>query len=40
MAMTKYTLTDANVGDVLPITDGFLVSLSMTQRGFRWLAAF
>jgi hypothetical protein len=31
--MTEYTLTDANVGDVLPITDGFLVSLSMTQRG-------
>jgi hypothetical protein len=33
MAMTEYTLTDANVGDVLPITDGFLVSLSMTQSG-------
>jgi hypothetical protein len=31
--MTEYTLTDASVGDVLPITDGLLVSLSMTQSG-------
>ena len=31
--MTEYTLTDASVGDVLSITDGLLVSLSMTQSG-------
>jgi hypothetical protein len=31
MAMTVYTLTDANVGDVLPITGGFLVNLAKTS---------
>ena len=28
MALTEYTLTDQDVGRVLPITDGYLVSLS------------
>ena len=30
MAMTDFTITDADVGKVLPITDGFLVNLSLT----------
>lgn len=30
MALTEFTLTDADVGRVLPITDGYLVSLRMT----------
>jgi hypothetical protein len=28
--LTDFTITDADVGRVLPITDGFLVSLTMT----------
>jgi hypothetical protein len=30
MATTNYVITDADVGQVLPITDGFLTNLTMT----------
>jgi len=31
MAMTNITITDADVGRVLPVPDGFLVNLSRTK---------
>jgi hypothetical protein len=31
MALTDFTISDADVGRVLPISDGFLVNLSRTQ---------
>lgn len=33
MATFDYTLTDADIGRVLPITNGFLVTLTRTKAG-------
>jgi hypothetical protein len=33
MATFDYTISDANIGSVLPVTDGFVVNLTRTQAG-------
>jgi hypothetical protein len=33
MATTDFTITDANVGQVLPVADGFVVNLKRTKSG-------
>ena len=33
MATFDYQITDANIGDVLPVADGFLVTLTRTKAG-------
>jgi hypothetical protein len=33
MALTEYTITDADIGRVLPVADGFVVNLKRTKAG-------